>query len=410
MSTKISIYFRDDEHDRSTDILNRVIIRQLTRPILDSASFANKVPHANQAGTAQRQYKGHYRDLQTDVQDSIPRYLGDFDLCHGECRKWLGGNHHLPLSSIPEFLWNHIFLSQLLITISPLNILVLGIVFNRSHDATGSAPLSSMDPEAEAALEEFVVYLRHQRQFADVYDYLLNLSREIALIWYSPWKYTKFMYLIVRYVPFAVVAFLLHLQLVPGMTKATCHWIFPAATFVLMIRTWAIWRRDKRVGCVFVALSCLYIGLATAGNVTFVRSLVLADPPYPGFRGCFVLAAANSLTNDYGTLVAMESRMFQVCTCSCSAASHSLIVRKKKVASVANVIFFTAPSVPLDLHVSFVPLCSAFYAGLTSRVVLNIREVALGDYNKTAVETQLHDYKDDENPIVPLSFRLRSQG
>lgn len=49
-----------------------------------------------------------------------------------------------------------------------------------------------MDPEAEAALEEFVVYLRHQRQFADymfvsaaalvVYDYLLNLSREIALI------------------------------------------------------------------------------------------------------------------------------------------------------------------------------------------------------------------------------------
>lgn len=55
-------------------------------------------------------------------------------------------------------------------------------------------------------------------------------------------------------------------------------------------------------------------------------------------------------------------------------------------------------------------LCSAFYAGLTSRVVLNIREVALGDYNKTAVETQLHDYKDDENPIVPLSFRLRSQG
>lgn len=293
-----------------------------------------------------------------------------------------------------------------------------------------------MDPEAEAALEEFVVYLRHQRQFADVYDYLLNLSREIALIWYSPWKYTKFMYLIVRYVPFAVVAFLLHLQLVPGMTKATCHWIFPAATWtttvsiitselVLMIRTWAIWRRDKRVGCVFVALSCLYIGLATAGNVTFVRSLVLADPPYPGFRGCFVLAAANSLTNDYGTLVAMESLVLVLMIISAIQTYRkggvnqlSVVIHRDGilfymyllVASVANVIFFTAPSVPLDLHVSFVPLCSAFYAGLTSRVVLNIREVALGDYNKTAVETQLHDYKDDENPIVPLSFRLRSQG
>ena len=40
-------------------------------------------------------------------------------------------------------------------------------------------------------------------------------------------------------------------------------------------------------------------------------------------------------------------------------------------------------------------VCSAFYAGLTGFVVLSMREVALGDHNKTAVETQLHDYQDE---------------
>lgn len=49
-----------------------------------------------------------------------------------------------------------------------------------------------MDPEAAAALQAFITYLHHQREFADymymsatalvVYDYLLNIGREIKMI------------------------------------------------------------------------------------------------------------------------------------------------------------------------------------------------------------------------------------
>lgn len=65
---------------------------------------------------------------------------------------------------------------------------------------------------AAAALQAFITYLHHQREFADymymsatalvVYDYLLNIGREIKMIWFSSWTYTKVLYFIVRYLPF----------------------------------------------------------------------------------------------------------------------------------------------------------------------------------------------------------------
>ena len=41
------------------------------------------------------------------------------------------------------------------------------------------------------------------------YHYLLNINREVTLIWYSPWTYTKILYLIIRYLPFIDIVFLL---------------------------------------------------------------------------------------------------------------------------------------------------------------------------------------------------------
>lgn len=295
---------------------------------------------------------------------------------------------------------------------------------------------------AAAALQAFITYLHHQREFADymymsatalvVYDYLLNIGREIKMIWFSSWTYTKVLYFIVRYLPFLAFFCYLRIQLMLGVTKASCEWVFPLVTWattistftaelVMMIRTWAVWHRDMRVGILFAALCCLYIGLATVGNVRFVRSIVLADPPYPGFRGCFVTAAANSLTNDYSMLVVMESLVLiftaasAIKTAKAGSFNHlSSIIHRDGiifymyllVGSIANVIFFT--SAPLDLHVAFVPQCMALYAGLTSRVVLNIREVAHLGRNASGTETQLHDFKSEETSI-PMALRPQQE-
>lgn len=120
-----------------------------------------------------------------------------------------------------------------------------------------------------------------------------------------------------------------------------------------------------------------------------------------------------------------------------------------KVGSVANMIFFTVPVIPVRFPLSqqrrdvlnvnpsnslnstlllcrkfpsltffgvtfngasFYGICLALYTNLTSRVVLNIREVAREGRNKS-VETQPHDYKDDkaEPTVIPLSLRSRQK-
>lgn len=307
------------------------------------------------------------------------------------------------------------------------------------------SPLLSPYPMSDAdAFEVFVKYLHHQREFGDymyisavalaVYDYLLNFGREVTLIWLSPWTYTKVLYLVVRYLPFLAFVMFLRYQLYLGVTVASCEWIFPVvvwattvstftAEVIMMIRTWAVWGRDKRVAAFFLTLCCLYIGLATAGNVKFNRSVVLAEPPYPGYRGCLLVQASTSLTYDYVMLVVME---FFVCVLTAWSAvlssktgttnRLSAIIHRDGilfylyllVGSVANVIFFTAPVIPPELHVAFVPICLALYTNLTSRVVLNIREVAREGF---AVETQLHEYKDDEGElaVIPLSLRTRQK-
>ena len=45
-------------------------------------------------------------------------------------------------------------------------------------------------------------------------------------------------------------------------------------------------------------------------------------------------------------------------------------------------------------------------------MVHNIHEFAREGYNKSAVETQLHDYNDDEGEptVIPLSLRSRQKG
>ncbi|EDR07349.1 uncharacterized protein LACBIDRAFT_327780 [Laccaria bicolor S238N-H82] len=274
------------------------------------------------------------------------------------------------------------------------------------------------------------------------YDYLLNFNREVTLIWYSPWTYTKVLYFIVRYLPFIDIVFLLRFQLVLGLTKDDCGWIFPAVSWlttvstfsaegkhlsstslpiivsehilavIMMIRTWAVWQRDKRIAAVFGALCCAYIGLAVSGNIGFVNSIILADPPYPGFRGCLVLGAANSLTNTYITLVVMEflrkggigNRLSQIIHRDVGSIMNYVVTPFSHLLLLVQLLIIGLLWTQLDLHFSFVPVCMALYSSLTTRVLLNIREVARGGRSlESGATTQLHDY------TLPLAFHSRTQ-
>jgi len=83
------------------------------------------------------------------------------------------------------------------------------------------------------------LYLKQQRLVVDplvmsavalfIYDYLLTLDREINLIWFSPWTYTKVLFLLVKYLTFADTFLLLYNQIILNVSADTCRLTYPAA-------------------------------------------------------------------------------------------------------------------------------------------------------------------------------------
>jgi len=298
-----------------------------------------------------------------------------------------------------------------------------------------------MDPAAAAAAEAklaiLINYLQHQRTIADyffivspaimIYDWFLCLSDEVQLVWFSPWSYTKVLFFLVRYLPFVSIYFDLHNQLLLNVTPQQCEWTFPTlmwimtlsmnfAVVVLAIRTWAVFRRDRVVGAVLLVSMITAFVLACYYNWKFNHTLTFADPPYnPGFRGCFVTHASTVLRVDFIASAALE--FIALCLMALSAFRAykvgdrnqlSTVLHRDGIiyyifllgASIANVSVMSAA--PADLEFMMIPVCGALYTVLTSRIVLNIRNVGRKD---TLVGTQLHTYAGSNQSPMPMVFR-----
>jgi len=263
-----------------------------------------------------------------------------------------------------------------------------------------------------------------------VYDYLLTIHDEIRLVWFSPWSYTKILFLLVRYLPFIGIYFDLHNQILLGSTKGECEWMYPmlmwvttiamfAAISVLTIRTWAVWRRDMKVGGFLAALTVgAFVG-ASYCNAKFNRSLKISDSPIPGNRGCFVTGASTILRVDFIASGVLEFSALILMAISAYKAYRigntnklSTVLHRDGiiyyvfllVASIANVSVMSAA--PIDLMFMLIPICGALYQVLTCRIVLNIRSVGNQDTLVGAgPRTHLHTYHSSQPSPVRMVFR-----
>jgi len=301
-----------------------------------------------------------------------------------------------------------------------------------------------MDPaSAQAALQAFLAlekYLKHQRGLADyfftaapalmVYDYLLTVHDEIRLVWFSPWSYTKVLFLLVRYLPFIGIYFDLHNQILLGSTAHECKWMYPmlmwvttiamfAAILVLTIRTWAVWRRDLKVGILLAALTIGAFVAASYCNAKFNKSLKISDAPLPGMRGCFVTGASTILRVDFIASAILEFSALILMMISAYKAYKigdtnqlSTVLHRDGIiyyiflliASIANVTVMSAA--PIDLMFMMIPVCGALYQVLTCRIVLNIRNVGSKDtLVGGGTATQLHSYHSSQPSVMPMVFR-----
>jgi len=266
-----------------------------------------------------------------------------------------------------------------------------------------------------------------------IYDWMLNISLEIQLLWFSPWSYTKAMFLTVRYVPFAALGFNVQTQLAMGVSADTCRWVYPVVTWlimpsialaevILMVRTWAVWHRDRKVGAALLVALVGTLFTACYCNVKFLKAFKLADPPFPTYRGCFVVGASDIMKTAFIFLTVLESLVLILMIISAvksyreGSKNQLLAVIHRDgivfyiyllMATVANVCIMSLA--PKDLVFMLTPVCCALYSIFTSRIVLNIRHIAQSG-NSMNPPTELHGYHQETAPAsaLPLSYRKNS--
>ncbi|KAJ3481662.1 hypothetical protein NLI96_g7507 [Meripilus lineatus] len=99
-----------------------------------------------------------------------------------------------------------------------------------------------------------------------VWDYLLTIHLEVDYMWSSKWSLVKILFILTRYLPIVDLTIMLFFDLNPGASTDACHILFSVAGWfmsigiivaemIVVLRTWAIWERGKRIGYVLVAVS-----------------------------------------------------------------------------------------------------------------------------------------------------------
>jgi len=301
-----------------------------------------------------------------------------------------------------------------------------------------------MDPAAAqlAAFEALVDYLTYERHIVDYvfmsaagllgYEFCLTIYDEITLIWQSPWSYTKVLFLLVRYIPFFSISLMIYDQISLGRTVEQCNKGFPAliwfvmfgiilAEVILMIRTWAVWRQNKIIGCVLAVLQTATLAASIYGNVKFVRALQISPPPIPGFRGCFVTATSNTLRVDFLTLSALQLIVLSL-MCVAAFKAYKLgsvnelsrTIHRDGIMIYVYLLLITIANVtcmyalPTALAIMMAPLQAVLYSVLTCRIVFKIRSV--GRKDTLHAPTELHGYHFGTNdtgatPLAPMKFK-----
>ena len=101
---------------------------------------------------------------------------------------------------------------------------------------------------------------------------------------------------------------------------------------MLMLRTWAVWNRDQCLSIIFPILYILFWGSGFAILAIFVKSItckylikfpsflifstlwliyfavLVGDPPYPGFKGCFPMSVNKYLVWVWVLLAVWDTR------------------------------------------------------------------------------------------------------
>jgi len=265
-----------------------------------------------------------------------------------------------------------------------------------------------MDPaDAASLLQEFILFVKHQRTIVDYaqvsafalfyYDFLITLHLEIQLVWRSAWSYTKILFLLSRYIVAVLGYFVFYNQVFLDVGADGCQWASRVEAWllaaglgfseiVLAIRTWAVWNRSRWIGSFLAVCVSVHITLNAIIIKRYLDGMIVADGPYRGYRGCFILNDSNILYISFISLAIMEATIVILMGISAwksyrvddrNQLSHVihrdgiLFYVYLMILALANLVIILV--LPLDFEWVLAPLQSVLYSVFTCRIILNIR-------------------------------------
>jgi len=287
-----------------------------------------------------------------------------------------------------------------------------------------------------ALLDQIISVLKYERLVVDYtyvaaasilfYDYLLMISMEIKYIWWSKWTVTKVLYLLARYLPIVDTSIVLYLELTPEVPLNVCKTLYPLANWlvvmelvitegILGLRTWAIWKRSRNIGIGLGAmmLANLVVQFYFVNRVN--KSMTFAPALYPGYRGCFITGASRIIWVNYASLTVVEIVVLALVCISAFRSyrqGHSSeltnVVHKDGIMFYVYLLVLTIANVFIDLLAPealltmISPLEDCLYSVLTTRIIINIRDVTYSQHETVTITT------DQRNLARPLEFRSNS--
>ncbi|KAJ6610191.1 hypothetical protein B0H10DRAFT_435374 [Mycena sp. CBHHK59/15] len=166
---------------------------------------------------------------------------------------------------------------------------------------------------------DIVSYFNIVASTAFIYDFCLTFGMEVDQIWSAQWTPLKVAYLLQRYLPFVdTVGISIYHGSAPGLTPAYCRSNYYATIFIDMIsmiglseliltfRTWAVWRRDPKLGIALGVIFALFFGSTLTFGALFLRSMTFGVLPIPNFSGCLITGANNLLSGGWVLLMAYD--------------------------------------------------------------------------------------------------------
>ncbi|KAL0952113.1 hypothetical protein HGRIS_008743 [Hohenbuehelia grisea] len=155
-----------------------------------------------------------------------------------------------------------------------------------------------------------------------IYDYIITLIDEIRLVWWAPWSIGKALFLLTRYPVLVNNCLELYRNVAP--TVPQCKHLdsesgyvsivgIMVAEIILVIRVWALWERNWKMGAFLatLVLTGLIVAVVAVSRYFSTTQLYVAPPELKNaLPGCHDFGTNTSSFIPYVVLMAFETVIF----------------------------------------------------------------------------------------------------